>query len=97
MLNNALSIQHLEELSSMLLPIQPPSPWDGHPQWTRFLRDDVKPKPRFRLLVSQKLILSLTQMPKRETYSQILTSHLQSANSELRYMIESPKMFLGDD
>ncbi|KAL8277816.1 hypothetical protein RQP46_009799 [Phenoliferia psychrophenolica] len=63
LLNNTLSMQHLEELSSMVLPIQPPAAWDEHPPWTRFLRDDL---------------------PKRETYSQVLTMHLQSANSELR-------------
>ncbi|KAK4698262.1 hypothetical protein P7C70_g8020, partial [Phenoliferia sp. Uapishka_3] len=53
LLNNALSLQHLEELSSMVLPIQPPTGWDEHPQWTRFLRDDrqqrasVLPFPKF--------------------------------------------------
>lgn len=63
LLNNTLSLQHLEELSSMVLPIQPPAGWDAHPPWTRFLRDDL---------------------PRRESYSQVLTMHLQSANSELR-------------
>ncbi|KAM0754747.1 hypothetical protein T439DRAFT_321787 [Meredithblackwellia eburnea MCA 4105] len=63
LLNDALTLQSLEELSSIIMPIQPPSSWDDHPKWTRFLRDDV---------------------PKRDTYSQILTTHLQSANSELR-------------
>jgi hypothetical protein len=41
LLNAALSIQQLEELSSMVLPIQPPSAWEDKTAWTKFLRDDV--------------------------------------------------------
>ncbi|GAA5932647.1 hypothetical protein JCM1841_000322 [Sporobolomyces salmonicolor] len=63
LLNAALSIQHLEELSSMLLPIQPPRVWEDSPEWARFLRDDIS---------------------RPDAYSQLLTTHLQSANTELR-------------
>ncbi|GAA5907327.1 hypothetical protein JCM5296_002693 [Sporobolomyces johnsonii] len=63
LLNAALSIQHLEELSSMLLPIQPPRAWEDSPEWARFLRDDIS---------------------RPDAYSQLLTTHLQSANTELR-------------
>jgi hypothetical protein len=41
LLNAALSMQHLEELSSMVLPIQPPVAWEDDASWTRFLRQDV--------------------------------------------------------
>ncbi|KAI5479056.1 hypothetical protein MNV49_004338 [Pseudohyphozyma bogoriensis] len=61
--NAALSMQHLEEHSSILLPIQPSKSWEPETPWAAYLRDDL---------------------PKPATYSQVLTTHLQSANTELR-------------
>ncbi|GAA5939706.1 Dml1p [Sporobolomyces koalae] len=63
LVNAALSMQHLEELSSMLLPIQPATTWTDNVPWTKYLRDDLS---------------------RPEVYSQVLNTHLQSANSELR-------------
>ncbi|GAA6062237.1 hypothetical protein JCM10212_000816 [Sporobolomyces blumeae] len=63
LVNAALSIQHLEELSSMLLPVQPPTEWPDNAPWAQHLRPEL---------------------PRSEVYSQVLTTHLQSANSELR-------------
>lgn len=40
-MNAALSIHHLEEFSSMLLPIQPVTTWSEDTPWARYLREDV--------------------------------------------------------
>lgn len=41
LMNQALSLVGLEELSSMLLPVQPARSWEGERQWNKYLRDDV--------------------------------------------------------
>lgn len=41
LLNESFSIQQMEELSSMLLPIQPPRTWENDEEWAKFLRRDV--------------------------------------------------------
>ncbi|KDE03252.1 hypothetical protein MVLG_06246 [Microbotryum lychnidis-dioicae p1A1 Lamole] len=63
LLNLGFSLQHLEEMSSLLLPIQPPRAWQDNEPWTRFLRQEID---------------------RRAAYDQVLTTHLQSANTELR-------------
>ncbi|GAA5998738.1 uncharacterized protein JCM10292_007198 [Rhodotorula paludigena] len=72
LLNAALGLVALEDLASMVLPVQPVreySDWvDGagasaEQEWRRFLRDDVD---------------------RSAAYEQVLTMHLQSAGSELR-------------
>ncbi|GAA6021336.1 hypothetical protein JCM10207_002702 [Rhodosporidiobolus poonsookiae] len=40
LLNAALSLPSLEDLSSMVLPVQPPSPFDPTEPWARYLRQD---------------------------------------------------------
>ncbi|SCZ93049.1 BZ3500_MvSof-1268-A1-R1_Chr6-2g08428 [Microbotryum saponariae] len=63
LLNLGFSFQHLEEMSSLLLPIQPARAWQDNEPWTKFLRQDID---------------------RRAAYDQVLTTHLQSANTELR-------------
>lgn len=62
-MNEALSLAGLEDLSSMVMPIQAPAGWDKSSGWSKYLRDDID---------------------TRTAYSDILTQHIQSANSELR-------------
>jgi len=40
-MNQALSLVGLEELSSMLLPVQPARMWQGEMPWNKYIRDDV--------------------------------------------------------
>ncbi|SCV67865.1 BQ2448_5476 [Microbotryum intermedium] len=70
LLNLGFALQHLEEMSSLLLPIQPARSWKDNEPWTRFLRQDS---------FSGKI-------DRRAAYDQVLTTHLQSANTELRYI-----------
>lgn len=41
LINEALSLTTLEELSSMVMPIQPPTGWEAERPWNKYLRDDV--------------------------------------------------------
>lgn len=74
----------------MVLPIQPPATWERNAPWTRFLRDDVRWS--FFSCVTPTDSPRPPQLPKVETYSQILTTHLQSANNELRYAMAPPTL-----
>lgn len=41
LVNAALSLTHLEELSSMVLPLEPPPTWEAEAGWNKYLRNDV--------------------------------------------------------
>ncbi|GAA5921392.1 hypothetical protein JCM3775_003027 [Rhodotorula graminis] len=69
LLNEALGLVAVEDVASMVLPVQPVQTYDAYvegksrDEWRRFLRDDID---------------------SAEAYQQVLTMHLQSAGSELR-------------
>lgn len=91
LINEALSLTTLEELSSMVMPIMPPTGWQTEKPWNKFLRDDVSVQAAHIGNANSSSGLTMTfldvislQLDTRTSYSQILTQHLQSANSELR-------------
>ncbi|GAA5877726.1 hypothetical protein JCM16303_000218 [Sporobolomyces ruberrimus] len=72
MINTALSLQHLEELSSMLLPIQPETTWEDHAPWTKYLRDDLDRSEVYAQVLNQHLQSANSELREPENLTRIV-------------------------
>ncbi|ORY88902.1 tubulin domain-domain-containing protein [Leucosporidium creatinivorum] len=73
LLNAALSMQHFEELSSMVLPIQPPSAWEDKAPWTKFLRDDVPRPEAYSFVLNAHLQSANSELREPDSLNSIIT------------------------
>ncbi|GAA5841691.1 hypothetical protein JCM3766R1_005153 [Sporobolomyces carnicolor] len=71
-LNTALSLQHLEESSSMVLPIQPPTTWRDNAPWTRFLRDDLDRPKVYAQVLNQHLQSANSELREPDGLTQVV-------------------------
>lgn len=55
LINEALSLTNLEELCSMVMPVQPPAGWDAEKPWNKYLRDDVDTRASYSHILKQHL------------------------------------------
>ncbi|GAA6014540.1 hypothetical protein JCM11491_004532 [Sporobolomyces phaffii] len=72
LINTALSVQHLEELSSMLLPIQPPTTWAADAPWAKYLRDDLDKPEVYAHVLNQHLQSANSELREPDCLTQIV-------------------------
>ncbi|KAM0788396.1 hypothetical protein ACM66B_001534 [Microbotryomycetes sp. NB124-2] len=72
-LNAALSIQSLEEFSSMLLPVQPPAAWRDEAEWTRFLRQDIDRHETYLYVLNAQLQSMNTELREPGVLDQVVS------------------------
>ncbi|KAK4058413.1 mtDNA inheritance, partitioning of the mitochondrial organelle [Microbotryomycetes sp. JL221] len=73
LLNASLSMQMLEEHSSMLLPVQPSAPWQESRGWTRFLRDDIDHHTTSSWVLNAQLQSLNTELREPEVLDQVVS------------------------